>query len=355
MSTYIIAEAGVNHNGSLDMALQLIDAAADAGADVVKFQTFNAASLVARSAPKAEYQLRTTDGAESQLEMIRGLELSRDDHQALLAHCRRREIQFLSTPFDSKSLQLLTREYGLSTIKMSSGDLDNAPFLLEVAACTKNVILSTGMATLAEIEDALGVLACGWTTPAARPSRLAFAQALASEAGQAVVRERVTVLHCTTEYPAPYGEVNLHAMQTIRQAFGVRVGYSDHTQGIHIPVAAVALGAAVVEKHFTLSRELPGPDHKASLEPSELRDMVSAIRDVEIALGDGIKRPTASEWKNRAVARKSLVAAHDIAAGESLVLHCKRPGNGLSPFDYWRVSGTPAARAYKADEVIDGP
>jgi N-acetylneuraminate synthase len=355
MATCIIAEAGVNHNGSLEMALQLVDAAANAGADVVKFQTFNAAKLVSRYAPKAAYQKLTTDASESQLEMISRLELGLDEHEALVAHAGRRGIAFLSTPFDTESLHLLTGKFGLTTIKVSSGDLTNAPFLLEIARACNDVILSTGMATLGEVESALGVLAFGWGVEGLdRPCRAAFERAYASVSGQEVLRQRVTLLHCTTEYPAPFDEVNLRAMGTLARAFCTRIGYSDHTSGIHVPIAAVALGATVIEKHFTLDRGLPGPDHKASLEPAELRSMVVGIRDVERAMGDGIKRPTPSEVKNRDIARKSLVAARSVAVGDPLDLACKRPGNGLSPFDYWSWHGKPAGRDYAADEVLDG-
>lgn len=354
MRTFIIAEAGVNHNGSFEMAQQLINAAAEAGVDAVKFQTFRAARLVARHAAKAEYQIRTTDPAESQFEMIRKLELGEHDHERLIAHARQKGVEFMSTPFDSESLQLLTGHFGLSSIKVSSGDLTNAPFMLEIAQAAQQVIISTGMSTLAEIEAALGVLAFGFTAPAGAPtSVLAFEEAYASDAGRSALQQRVSVLHCTTEYPAPVSEVNLRAMDTIAMAFGLRTGYSDHTQGIHIPIAAVARGATIIEKHFTLDRSLPGPDHRASLEPSELCDMVRAIRDVESSLGDGIKRPTASEWKNRPIARKSLVAAQDVRRGEPLVLACKRPGTGISPYRYWEFEQKPASRDYAADEIID--
>lgn len=353
--TFVIAEAGVNHNGDLGMALRLVDAAAEAGADAVKFQSFRSADLVAQHAPKAEYQLRTTDNNESQFEMIRRLELDPAAHDTLHRHCVARGIEFLSTPFDTTSLHMLVERFAMRTIKVSSGDLNNAPFLLDIARASQRVILSTGMATLADIEAALGVLAFGWSPDALNtpPSRSAFEAAFASIEGQQHLRERVVVLHCTTEYPAPCNEVNLRAMSTLAAAFPVSVGYSDHTQGIHIPLAAVALGATLIEKHFTLDRELPGPDHKASLLPSELAAMVRGIREVEQALGDGIKRPTASEWKNRAVARKSLVAARDTRAGEPLDLACKRPGSGRSPLDFWQLQHQPASRDYAADEAID--
>ena len=358
MRTFIIAEAGVNHNGDLNLAKQLIDVAADAEADAVKFQTFRAEQLVSRNAPKAEYQTRTTDQAESQFEMIRKLELTETDHEVLIAHAKARDIAFLSSPFDVSSLHLLTERFGLQTIKIPSGEITHAPFLLAIARAAQRVILSTGMSTLAEVEAALGVLAFGFTAPAtATPQRGDFEQAFACEAGQQALRDRVTLLHCTTEYPAPFGEVNLLAMDTMATAFGLPVGYSDHTSGIHVSLAAVARGAQVIEKHFTLDRNLPGPDHKASLEPEELRELVRQTREIEQALGDGVKRPTPSEWKNRDVARKSLVAAKAIKTGEVFTeenLTCKRPGTGVSPSAYWESLGQASARDYDADELLDG-
>lgn len=350
---FVIAEAGVNHNGDRAMALRLVDAAADAGADAVKFQTFSASKLVTRAAPKAQYQQRATGNDEGQYEMIRALELDRAAHDAIAAHAKKRGIEFLSTPFDPDSLAMLVG-MGMQRIKVSSGDITDAPYLVQIARAAPTVIVSTGMSTLSDIEDALGALAFGFTQPAdAAPSREAFARAFGSPEGRAALAARVTVLHCTTEYPAPFEEVNLRAMRTIGEAFGLPVGYSDHTTGTHVSIAAVALGAVLIEKHFTLDRNLPGPDHKASLEPGELAAMVAAIRDVERAMGDGVKRPTAAEWKNRAVARKSLVAAKPIAAGEPLALASKRPGTGVSPFEHWRLSGRAAPRAYDTDETID--
>lgn len=357
MSVFIIAEAGVNHNGSLDMAKKLIDAAASAGADAVKFQTFKASDIVSRRAPKAAYQERTTGQEESQFEMIRKLELSADDHHALLEHAAGSGIEFLSTPFDLLSLGLLVGELGLRTIKIPSGEITNAPLLLGVAQSGCRVILSTGMSTLGEIEAALAVLAFGFTAPRnCVPEPESFVTAFASDAGQQALRERVILLQCTTEYPAAVDEVNLRAMDTLAAAFSVPVGYSDHTSGIHIAVAAVARGAAMVEKHFTLDRTLPGPDHPASLEPPELAAMVAQIRDVELALGDGVKRPSSVELANRRVVRKSLVAARAIACGEALSvanLACKRPGDGVSPMAYWQRLGDRATRDYAADEAID--
>jgi len=332
LKTLIIAEAGVNHNGDLVLARQLIDVAADAGADLVKFQTFSADRLVTAHATKADYQTQTTDAGESQHTMIRRLELTRDMHQALIAHCRLRGIQFFSTGFDPESIDLLA-ELGLESFKVPSGEITNLPYLRHVGRYGKSVILSTGMATLGEIEAALAVL---------------------EQAGTS--RDRITVLHCNTEYPTPMADVNLRAMLTIRDAFGVAVGYSDHTSGIEVAVAAVALGATVIEKHFTLDRNLPGPDHKASLEPDELKAMVAAIRNIEQAMGTGIKRPSASEAKNRPIARKSLVAACAIRAGECFSetnLAVKRPGTGLSPMRWDEVLGRKAPRDFAPDELIE--
>lgn len=354
--TFIIAEAGVNHNGSIEMAKRLIDVAAEAGADAVKFQTFRAKQLVSHHAPKAEYQTRTTDQAESQFDMIRKLELSETDHEILISHAHECGITFLSTPFDAVSLQLLTSRLGLQSIKIPSGEITNAPFLLDIARAAKRIVLSTGMCTLAEVETALGILAFGFTQATEiLPSRAYFQQAFSSDVGQLALRERVTLLHCTTEYPAPFDEVNLRAMDTLSAAFGLPVGYSDHTPGIHISVAAVARGAQLIEKHYTLDRSLPGPDHKASLEPEELRQMVRTIREVEQALGDGIKRPTPSEWKNRDIARKSLVVAEKIVQGDRFTaenITCKRPGTGISPMEYWNILGQISGKSYEPDEVL---
>lgn len=332
MRTLIIAEAGVNHNGDLAIALRLIDVAADAGADLVKFQTFSADRLVTSSAKKAEYQTRTTDEGESQHAMIRRLELTREMHKTLIAHCVSRGIGFFSSGFDTESIDLLV-ELGLERFKIPSGEITNLPYLRHVGRYGKPVILSTGMATMGEIGAALKIL---------------------EEAG--TPSERVTVLHCSTEYPAPMAEVNLHAMLTIRDTFGVEVGYSDHTSGIEVSIAAVALGASVIEKHFTLDRRLPGPDHAASLEPAELTAMVAAIRNIEQALGDGIKRPTPSEVLNRPIARKSLVAARAISAGDRITeadLAVKRPGTGVSPMLWDEVIGMEARRDFAPDELIE--
>ena len=332
MNTIIIAEAGVNHNGDLQLAHQLIDVAAAAGADRVKFQTFSADRLVTNCAAKAPYQVRATGDHESQHTMLRRLELSRDMHVELIEHCKARGIEFFSTGFDAASVDVLV-ELGATSFKVPSGEITNLPYLRHVGRHGKPVILSTGMSTLGEIEAALTVLEQSGTR-----------------------RDQITVLHCTTEYPTPMGEVNLRAMLAIREAFGVAVGYSDHTPGIEVAIAAVALGAAVIEKHFTLDRALPGPDHKASLEPAELSAMVKAIRNIELALGDGIKRPTESEAKNKPIARKSLVATQAIRAGEVFSeanLTVKRPGSGVSPMCWDRVLGRKAPRDFAADELIE--
>lgn len=355
--TYIIAEAGVNHNGSLEYALQLVDAAAEAGANAIKFQSFRPSDLVTARAPKAKYQRNLTGDGEGQLEMIRRLEMDEAMHAALIERAAARRIEFLSTPFDSQSLVLLVDRFGLKTIKLSSGEITNAPYLLEVARRASNLIVSTGMSTLGEVEAALGAIAFGFiAAPDAKPGSGFFEAAFATMEGQEALRRRVVLLQCTTEYPAPFTDVNLRAMDTLAIAFGLPVGYSDHTSGIHVAIAAVARGARVVEKHFTLDRNLPGPDHKASLEPAELAAMVQGIRDVEAALGDGIKRPAASELANRVVARKVIVAAVPIAKGEvfsAANLTVKRAGMGCSPFRYWDLLGCRAERSYETDEVID--
>lgn len=350
---YIIAEAGVNHNGSVEMAKQLVDAAANAGADAVKFQTFKAERLVSKFAQKADYQKRTTDAEESQFAMIKRLELDVDTHHILQQYCSEWKIEFLSTPFDIDSVDLLTG-LGVSRLKVPSGEITNAPLLLKVARTGLPLILSTGMSTLGEVEQALAVLAFGYSG-GEHPSRRAFAEAYTSPEAQTKLRENVTLLHCTTEYPTPFGDVNLRAMDTLHAAFGLPVGYSDHTEGIAVPIAAVARGAKLIEKHFTLDRTLPGPDHKASLEPDELTAMVRSIRDIEKALGNPRKAPAVSEVKNMDIARKSLVAARNIEKGETFTadnLTVKRPGSGRSPMDYWEVLGMPAERAYREDETI---
>jgi N-acetylneuraminate synthase len=354
--TLIIAEAGDNHNGSVKMAKKLIDVAVEAGADIVKFQTFCSEEVISRFAPKAEYQTVTTDSDESQLDMVKKLELNADEHKLLVEYCKEKNIEFLSTPFDIPSVKLLVDELHVKMLKIPSGEITSGPLLLKAAQTDKKIILSTGMSTLTEVEQALGVLAFGYLHLHQKPSKELFQQAYCSVAGQSILKEKVQLLHCTTEYPAPYVDVNLAVMDTLRQAFGLPVGLSDHTQGIAVPIAAVSLGACIVEKHFTLDKNLPGPDHKASLEPQELKAMVQAIRQVEQAIGQARKIPAASEMKNKPIARKSLVARYAICKGEILTednITFKRPGTGTSPMEFWGIIGKTAQRSYQDDEVID--
>jgi N,N'-diacetyllegionaminate synthase len=328
----IIAEAGVNHNGDVNLAKQLVDVAAAAGADYVKFQTFKAENIASKKAGKADYQKETTSANETQVQMLKKLELSYDDHLMLLDYCQQRSVAFLSTPFDIESIQLL-KNLGIRIGKIPSGDITNLPYLQKMAESFEELILSTGMADMNEIEEAIRAIT-----------------------SKGFPKEKLIVLHCNTEYPTPYSDVNLKAMQTISGRFSVKVGYSDHTQGIEVPIGAVALGACLIEKHFTLSRKMEGPDHKASLEPSELKEMITSIRNIEAAVeGDGQKLPSRSEIKNKEIARKSIVAACPIRKGEILSdrnLAVKRPGTGLSPMLWYQVCGTSAKRNFDTDELI---
>jgi N-acetylneuraminate synthase len=356
---YVIAEAGVNHNGSSEMAFQLVDTAVEAGADAVKFQTFKAENLVIKSAEKAAYQKKTSGEGEPQFEMLKRLELSYEMHHKLIDYSIKKGITFLSTAFDSDSLGFLVNDLGLTTLKLPSGDITNGPLLLEHAQTGCDLILSTGMASLGEVEEALSVIAFGFVNGKnsnVQPSREAFQAAFFSEQGQALLKEKVTVLHCTTEYPAPEDEINLNAMLTMQRAFGLKTGYSDHSEGITVPIAASAMGATLIEKHFTLDKTLPGPDHKASLEPHELNEMVSAIRIVEKVMGNGVKGPMPSEIKNRQVARKSLVASTQISKGECFSeqnITIKRPGTGKSPMEYWDILNEKARTGFQEDELIE--
>lgn len=330
--TYIIAEAGVNHNGSVVIAKRMIDAAVRAGADAIKFQTFVPEEITCGDAPKAEYQKRATGSKGSQLDMLKRLALDAGAHRKLLGYCSRKRIGFLSSPFDMQSVDLLNG-LGIKVLKIPSGEITNLPYLQKIGSLKKKIIMSTGMADMKEIGRALKVLV---------------------KAGTA--KRNITLLHCNTEYPTPFEDVNLLAMASMKKRYGVQVGYSDHTPGIEAPVAAVALGAAVIEKHFTLDRRMKGPDHKASLEPKELGAMVAAIRNIEKALGDGIKRPSPSEIKNRAIARKSIVASRDIKKGEAFSeenITTKRPGTGLDPMMWHKVIGKKARRDFKADELVE--
>jgi N,N'-diacetyllegionaminate synthase len=331
MSVFIIAEAGVNHNGSIDLAKKLIDVASDAGADAVKFQTFKAEKLVSKDAQKAEYQKRTTNIQESQFEMLKKLELDIEKHNELIAYCKNKGIIFLSTPFDIDSIDLLDN-LGLDIFKIPSGEITNLPYLRKIGSLKKKVILSTGMAKLGEIEEALDILIKAGTS-----------------------KENITVLHANTMYPTPMEDVNLKAMATIGKAFDVAYGYSDHSLGIEVPIGAVALGASVIEKHFTLDKNMVGPDHKASLEPHQLKAMVEGIRNIETALGSSIKKPTPSELPNIKVARKSIVAKKDIKKGDIFSednLTVKRPSGGISPMRWDEIIGTVATKDYREDEII---
>ena len=330
--TYIIAEAGVNHNGSLKVAFKLIDKAKEACADAIKFQSFKTDKLVTQTAKKADYQKKNNRAGETQYEMIKKLELGTEEHIKLLKYCRKKRIEFISSPFDNDSVELL-RKLKVKILKIPSGEITNLPFLRKIAKTNSKLILSTGMADLGEIEDAINVL---------------------TENGMR--RDNITVLHCNTEYPTPYRDVNLKAMLTIKEAFKIKVGYSDHTRGIEIPIAAAALGAHVIEKHFTLDRNMEGPDHKASLEPEELKMMVESVRNTDIALGTGFKRCSKSERKNINIARKSLVAISDIKKGvifSDKNIGVKRPGNGISPMRWDEIIGRKASRDYQTDDQLE--
>lgn len=332
MSVLIIAEAGVNHNGSMKIAKQLVDAAVEAGVDIIKFQTFKAEKLVSKAAKQAEYQQKNIgDGNDSQYDMLKKLELSEENHEELIAYCKAKGIRFWSTAFDLESMDYL-HSLGLGLWKIPSGEITNYPFVRRIASYGEDIIMSTGMCVMEDIQNAINVLI-----------------------QYGIRKEQITLLHCNTQYPTPYRDVNLNAMNAIRRDLGIQVGYSDHTPGIEVPIAAVALGATVIEKHFTIDRNLPGPDHKASLEPAELKAMVSAIRHIEQALGDGIKRVSDSERENMAVARKSIVAACPIKEGELLTednLTVKRPGTGLSPMLWEKVIGTRAVKDYEEEDLI---
>jgi len=327
--TVIIAEAGVNHNGDVKLAKKLIDVAKNAGVDVVKFQTFKAECLVSNRAQKADYQKQATDKFESQLEMLKKLELAFDDFKELKKYCEEKELLFLSTPFDLESIDFL-ESLEMPLYKVPSGEITNLPYLVKIASTGKPVIMSTGMSDMEEVGSALEVLRN-------------------NGAGT------ITLLHCNTQYPTPFKDANIKAMLTLKERFGLAVGYSDHTLGIEAPIAAVALGATVIEKHFTLDKSMAGPDHKASLDPQELKAMVTAIRNIEVALGDGIKQPSDSETPNKAVARKSIVAKCTIVKGELFTednLTVKRPGNGISPMKWFEVLGKSAAHDFCEDELI---
>lgn len=352
---YIIAEAGVNHNGSVDLAKELVKVAAEAGADAVKFQTFRPDGVTSKNAPKAAYQLETTEKTESQLDMLKKLSLNNDMYEQLLVACKENNVEFLSTPFDLWGLHFLVDECNVSKIKLPSGEVTNAPLLFEAARTQKPIILSTGMCTLGDIERALGILAFGYLHEEKPKNIEECFRTYNTDEGQKILHEKVSLLHCTTEYPAPYDEVNLRCIQTLKTAFNLPVGYSDHTPGIAVSVAAVGCGAQIIEKHFTLDKNLPGPDHKASLEPEELKQLVKEIRNVEKALGDGVKRPSKSEETNLPIVRRSLVALKKIKKGDIFTeenLTVKRPATGISSLNYYDLLGKPAKHDYEEDDMI---
>ena len=354
MAVFVIAEAGVNHNRDLELAKSLVDTAAAAGADAIKFQTFRAEAVATAGAGKAEYQKRTTDADASQLDLLRQLELPREWHGELKERAKTQGMVFLSTAFDIKSLGFLVGEVGIDRIKIPSGELTNGPLLWAAGRSGLPAIVSTGMAHMDEIADALAVMASAYLGDEI-PEKASFDAAFGSSGGRQILREKVTLLHCTTEYPAPFADIDLRAMKSMSEVFDLETGLSDHSEGITVPIAAAAMGASVIEKHFTMDRKLPGPDHLASLEPAELRDMIAAIRTTETAVGMGEKKPKGSETANRELVRRSLVALHPIAKGESFTdenLGMLRPGTGISPMRYWEFIGTPAARAFDAGEAI---
>lgn len=330
MSVYIIAEAGVNHNGDIEIAKKMIDSAKEAGADCIKFQTFISKNIASKNSNKAEYQKKQMDNSETQLQMLKKLELSFNQFKELKIYSELKEIDFLSTPFDLESIDFL-HNLGMNIWKIPSGDITNLPYLIKIAKLNKKIILSTGISTMKEVESAINILE-------------------KNGSGE------ITILHCTTEYPTPYEDVNLNAMMTMKKYFNLPIGYSDHTKGIEVPVAAVAMGAKIIEKHFTLDRNMEGPDHKASLEPDELKAMVSSIRNIEVALGNGEKKPAESEKKNMDVVRKSIVANCNIKKGEVFTeenLTVKRPGNGISPMKWFEVIGQISPRNFDEDELIE--
>lgn len=352
---YVIAEAGVNHNGDPEMALELVDVAAMAGADAIKLQTFVPELVISPTAQKASYQMETTGSAGSQLDMVKQLRLDEDAHRQIQKRCAERNIDFLSTPFDLKSLQFLIVGLKISTIKLSSGDITYGPLLYAAALQAEYLIISTGLCSLQDITEAMDLVAFAITNAAPPKNRKAIAGARQNPEAAALLRKKVTLLHCVSEYPAPADELNLKAMDTLAETFGVAVGFSDHSLGITAPIAAAARGACIVEKHFTLDRTLPGPDHRASLEPEELTEMVRSIRFVEQALGDGVKQPSASELQNLQVVRRSLTATRDISAGEPMTdeaMVAVRPSGGRSPMDYWDILNSPAPQAYRKGEPL---
>ncbi|MNC24764.1 N,N'-diacetyllegionaminic acid synthase [compost metagenome] len=346
----------MNHNGSLELAFSLVDAAVQAGVDAVKFQTFKTENLVTKKAKQAEYQAENIGKETSQFAMLKELELSFDEFIQLKEYCDQKKIEFLSTPFDRESVDFLADELGIRTLKIPSGELTNAPFIHYIATKRKPIILSTGMADVADVTEAMSFIAHGLAFPTNEVEIEAVREFYHTPEAKKWLKDYVTILHCTTEYPTPYPNINLMAMEQLKNDFHVNIGLSDHSEGIYAAVAAVARGAGIIEKHFTTSRLLPGPDHRASLEPNELTEMVQAIRIVELSLGNGMKKPTFQEQKNQLVARKSLIAAKPISIGEIFTeenLTIKRPGSGMAPSKYWSLIGTRATKSYEEDGLID--
>ncbi|MFF5996802.1 N-acetylneuraminate synthase [Lysinibacillus sp. KU-BSD001] len=354
--TYIIAEAGVNHNGSFEMAKKLVDVAKEAGADAVKFQTFKAENLVTKTAKQADYQVENLKQATSQYDMLKKLELTFEEFTKLQQYCEEKGIEFLSTPFDLESVDFLLEQLAMPTVKIPSGELTNAPFIHYIATKQRPIILSTGMATVDEIHEALAFIAYGLAYPQQDVDIAEVEAFYKTLTAKELLQKYVTVLHCTTQYPAPVYSINLKVMDEMRTTFQVPIGFSDHSEGITIPIGAAAMGATVIEKHFTLDKKMEGPDHVASLNPQELKAMVQGIREIEEALGDGVKEPTTVELQNRQPARKSLVAKKAIRAGEIFSctnLTVKRPGNGIAPSQYWAYIGKTASKNYEEDAMID--
>ena len=355
---YFIAEAGVNHNGKLSLALKLVDAAVEAGANAVKFQTFKSENLASKSAAKAKYQSKTTNKNETQLEMLKSLELKNKEYFQIKKYCRLKKIDFLTTAFDEDSLLFITKKLKVNILKIPSGEITNGPLLLAHGLTGLDIILSTGMASIKEIREALGIIVFGYINKKVKniiPSKKLFTAALRSSQGQKLLKNKITILHCTTEYPAPLDDINLNAIQDIANNFDTNIGYSDHSAGELVPLVAASMNVKIIEKHFTLNKKMNGPDHKASLNPSELKNLISKIREIEKIKGIKIKKAYRSEKKNINIARKSLIAKKDINSGEIFTknnITSKRPGKGISPMKYWDYIGKKSKKNYKEDEII---
>ena len=354
--TFLIAEIGVNHDGELQKALELIDIASEAGANAVKFQTFNSESLSTKYAKKASYQEKDSKKSESQLDMLKKLELSRDDYDVIKERCLEKNIQFMSTAFDSESLKFLVENIKVKTLKVPSGEITNGPFLLEHARTGLDIILSSGMSNLKEVETALAYICFGYLNPKKEVNPQDVNKCYRSKEGKNILKDKVVILHCTSQYPAPLEDINLNALKTLKSEFGIRIGYSDHSLGYLVASSAISLGADVIEKHITLDKNLPGPDHSASLDPVEFKEFVKVIKETEVFLGDGIKRITSSEEETKNVARKSIVANQLIKKGEIFTdenLTIKRPGIGISPMQVWDLYGKESPKDFTKDEIIE--